>query len=318
MTTKLVEIPVIDFAPFLSGTIVGRQQVANAIFAACHDIGFMYLKNCGVSLALVNQAFQASQQFFARPIAEKARVAWSNELSNRGYIGLKRESLNPNRPADFKEAFNVGQEALTEPRPGHFPSVVNQWPSGDDTFRETILEFFAACNITANFIFEAFALALQLPPSFIINCHTTQAHILRLLHYPAIVEPLALEQIRAGEHSDYGSITLLFQDTVSGLEVKTLAGDWVVAPCIPDTVLVNIGDLMQRWSNDMFRSTLHRVNVPTGEQMSQSRYSIAFFCQPDPTAEITCIDSCRSPERPPRYDSILAGEHLINALKATY
>jgi isopenicillin N synthase-like dioxygenase len=318
VTAKLGKIPIIDFAPFLKGTIVAQRQVAQAIFAACHEVGFMYLKNYGISPNLVNQTFQASQQFFARPIAEKAKVAWSNEFSNRGYVGVARERLNPNRPADFKEAFNVGQEDLTAPQPMPCDPLANQWLPGDDTFRETILAFFAACNTTANHVLNAFELALKLPPSFIVDRHITQAHILRLLHYPAIAQPLESKQMRAGEHSDYGSITLLFQDAVGGLEVKTMADDWVAAPCIPDTVLVNTGDLMQRWSNDVFRSTLHRVSLPEGEQSHQSRYSIAFFCQPDPTAEITCIDSCQSPARPPRYTPILAGEHLINSLKATY
>jgi isopenicillin N synthase-like dioxygenase len=318
MTATLVKIPVIDFAPFLMGTIEDQQQVAQAIFAACHEVGFMYLTNSGIPQDLLNQTWQASQAFFARPIAEKTAVAWSDAVSNRGYIGIERETLNPNRPGDFKEAFNVGQEDLDVSQPVPLDAVSNYWPLGDDAFRETILTFFSACNITANHVFEAFALALQVPRSFISDRHVTQAHILRLLHYPAIAQTLAPEQIRAGEHSDYGSITLLFQDAVGGLEVKTVDGQWVAAPCIPDTVLVNTGDLMQRWSNDVFRSTLHRVNTPTETQVNRSRYSIAFFCQPDPTAEITCIDSCQSPAQPPHYEPILAGDHLISSLKATY
>jgi isopenicillin N synthase-like dioxygenase len=310
VTATLVKIPIIDLEPFRTGTSADQQQVARNIFVACHEVGFLYLKNYGIPSELVSQAFAHSQQFFARPIATKTALAWTDENSNRGYIGIERESLNPDRPADFKEAFNIGYENPASP-------VANPWPPDDEAFRATMLAFFAACNATANQVFQAFALALQIPSTLIVDRHVTQAHTLRLLHYPP-AQALKPNQIRAGEHADYGSITLLFQDGVGGLEVKTVEGEWIAAPTIPDTVLVNTGDLMQRWSNDVFRSTPHRVAAPSDHHPPQSRYSIAFFCQPDPMAEIACIASCQSPERPPRYTPVLAGEHLISLLKRTY
>ena len=146
----------------------------------------------------------------------------------------------------------------------------------------------------------------------------TQSYTLRLLHYPPLKEDPTPGQIRAGAHSDYGTLTLLFQDNVGGLEVKTAQGDWVSAPYIPGTVLINTGDLMERWSNDVFRSTKHRVALPEGAKASRHRYSMAFFCQPNPEANIVCLPTCQRVETPPKYPPVKAGEYLLSRLQATY
>jgi isopenicillin N synthase-like dioxygenase len=315
--SKLEEIPIIDFGLFAEGDVATRQNVAQAIYDACHNVGFLYLQNHGIAPGLIDRIFQQSQTFFALPLDRKQALAWSSEFSNRGYVGLKRECLNPQRPGDAKECFNIGKEVENDASL-NTELMQNLWIPGDEAFRKTALEFFDACTHTANQIFRAFAMALNLPESFMVDRHQTQDHTLRLLHYPPIVQALEPGQIRAGEHSDYGSLTLLFQDDVGGLEVQTANGNWRFVPCIPDTILVNTGDLMQRWSNDVFRSTKHRVGVPTDDRVARSRYSIAFFCQPNADAEITCIDSCQSATNPPRYPPVLAGEYLISLLQATY
>ncbi len=284
-----------------------RQQVAQEIYDACHQVGFLYLKNHGVPQAALRQIFDQSQRFFAQPADVKQQLAWTTEESNCGYIGVERETLNRDRPADFKECFNMAHETV--------PSR-NHWHPEDPAFRTALLEFYEHCTAAAQRVFRAFEWALKLPPGFIENCHSDREHILRLLHYPPIAQPLAPDQIRAGEHADYGSLTLLFQDDVGGLEVRTTAGEWVAAPCIADTVLVNTGDLMQHWSNDQFRSTQHRVNTAIGN--TRSRYAIAFFCQPNNNAEIACIDSCQGPDNPAKYPPVLAGEYLLQLLKKAY
>ncbi len=189
-----------------------------------------------------------------------------------------------------------------------------------------ILAFYEACTEVANRVLQAFALALQLPCDFFATRHDRQNHTLRLLHYPPLQQPPKLGQVRAGEHSDYGSITLLFQDEVGGLEVQTASGEWIAAQPIPGTVVVNTGDLMQRWTNHVFCSTKHRVMIPGDDRVKQSRYSVAFFCHPNDDTEIACLESCQS-ERSltasrfpstPIYPPIAAGDYLISRLQATY
>lgn len=314
--TRSPSIPVIDFAPFLTEDRAGQHRVAQEVYQACHTIGFIYLQNHGIVQELVEQVFAESQRFFALPLETKQQLAWSDELSNRGYVGIQRERLNPNRPGDAKEAFNIGKEncsaddalALTQ----------NRWISDNEQFRETVLAFFDACAEAVDRVFRAFALALSLPESFIRDRHVDHEYILRLLHYPPMTQAPEPGQIRAGEHSDYGSVTLLFQDQVGGLEVQTANGDWISAPCIPNTVLINTGDLMERWSNGVFRSTRHRVGIPASDSEPRSRYSIAFFCQPDYEAEIVCLETCQDADNPPRYAPISSGAYLLSRLQATY
>jgi isopenicillin N synthase-like dioxygenase len=313
-TVTSVEIPIIDFAPFVNGDRAGQHRVAQEIYRACHTIGFIYLKNHGVDPDLLEKTFAQSQQFFSLPLATKQQLAWPNEVSNRGYIAMQREQLNPDRPGDAKEALNVGREDRTS---ANSALTQNRWLAEDSSFREIVLNFFEACTETADRVFRAFALALGLPESFIYDRHVNQESVLRLLHYPPIMQALKPGQIWAGEHSDYGSVTLLFQDQTGGLEVQTADGEWIAAPCIPDTLLVNTGDLMERWSNHVFRSTQHRV-MPSGDRPTQSRYSIAFFCQPDYEVEIACLPTCQSLDNPPRYAPVLSGDYLLSRLQATY
>lgn len=318
-TAKATHLPTIDFAAFAQGTSSTRQAIAEQLYQACQSVGFFYCRNLGISPPLIQQAFAQSQLFFDLPQTVKDVVAWSHGESNRGYVGLGRESLNPQQPGDLKEAFNVGQEV---PQIASSDASVvtpqNQWPAGQDSFQKTTLQFYQACSSAVETLFEAFALALQLPHNFFCDRHLQQDYTLRLLHYPPLIDAPVTAQIRAGEHSDYGSLTLLFQDEVGGLEVQTAEGDWVVAAPIPDTVVVNVGDLMQRWTNDVFRSAVHRVQLPQQQQGPRSRYSIAFFCQPDFDVEVACLAACQGGDRPPRYATVRSGEYLLNRLQATY
>lgn len=319
MSKMLVQIPIIDFEQFIRGDAASRQAVVQQIYQACHEVGFMYLKNPGISQDLIDQLFTQAKQFFNLPYESKQHLAWSDEFSNRGYVGVERERLDPDKPGDLKEAFNVGKEISPDQMKRHHQSslVLNQWPPNQEDFRTCVLAFYDACTEVANKILQAFAKALQLPNDFFAARHDQQNHTLRLLHYPPLQQVPLLGQVRAGEHSDYGSITLLFQDEVGGLEVQTTGGEWIEADSIPGTVVVNTGDLMQRWTNHVFCSTKHRVLIPTDERVKRSRYSVAFFCHPNNDAQIACIESCQK-ERSPIYPPISAGDHLLSRLQATY
>ena len=294
----MVTIPVIDFTAFTNGDTITRQNIIKQIYQACHEIGFMYLQNSGISKDLIRQVFTYSKSFFNLPLEVKQKQAWSDEFNNTGYIGIERERLDPTKPGDLKEAFNVNKQAVI----------------GIDA---SILDFYDSCTELANTLLQTYALALELPEDFLITRHNQRNHTFRALHYPPLQTPSKPGQVRAGEHSDYGSITLLFQDDVGGLEVQTASGEWIAAPAIPDTVIVNTGDLMQRWTNNIFCSTKHRVMIPNDSRVKQSRYSIAFFCHPNDDTEITSLESCQK-EQSPIYPSILAGEYLLSRLQATY
>lgn len=314
-----LDIPLIDFSPFLTDDQTGQQQVAAEIDRACREVGFLYLTHHGIPQAAIEQAFNQSKQFFALPLAEKQEIAWSSEVSNRGYIGIERERLDETQPGDLKEAFNMGREvAPAEAEASGAELVLNRWPAGHDEFKATITGFFGLCAEAAARIFRAFAIALSMPDEFIVEKHATHNYTLRLLHYPPLAVPPKPGQIRAGAHSDYGTLTLLFQDDVGGLEVLTRDGEWIAAPSVPGAVLINTGDLIERWSNDVFRSTKHRVGLPSAEKAMCDRYSIAFFCQPDAEAEIACLPTCQSDDNPPKYPPVKSGDYLLSRLQATY
>lgn len=306
----IVEIPVINFFLFTHGDAKAKQAVVKEIYHACSQVGFMYLQNHDMCPDLIEQVFIQSKKFFDFPLETKQELAWSDELSNQGYVGIERERLNPNRPGDIKEAFNI----TSDQNPAHDTPACNSY----------ILNFREACTQLANQVLQALALALELPENFFVDNHCDRNHTLRLLHYPPLKQKPQPGQIRAGEHSDYGSITLLFQDRLGGLEVETISsnsqansGEWIAAPTIPNTVIVNTGDLIQRWTNHIFCSTKHRVIIPDDRRVMQSRYSVAFFCHPNDDTTVTCLKSCKQ-ERPPIYPPILAGEYLVSRLKATY
>jgi isopenicillin N synthase-like dioxygenase len=297
----LTQIPIIDFAPFTQGTAADKQRVVEQIYDACHEIGFMYLRN-GIKKPLLDRLLTQSQQFFDLPVALKEQVARSPQ-TNCGYVGFQKERLDAAKPWDLKEAFNVG--------------LYTVWPAQPESFQAVVSEFYRCCTtILAPNLLRAFAIAFHLPETFFDDKHG-QNYVLRMLHYPPIYQTPEPGQLRAGEHTDYGSITLLFQDEVGGLEVQTRQGEWIAAPPIPDALLVNVGDAMQRWTNDILCSTPHRVIVP--ELAAQrSRYSVALFCDPNLDVEISCLESCQSADRPSRYPPILTHDYLESRFAETY
>jgi len=296
-----VQIPLIDFEPFVTGCEAERQAVAQEILQACQAVGFFYLKGHGISESLQTALWAQAQQFFAQPDAAKVALARSPE-TNCGYVGVQKERLDPTQPWDLKEAFNVGLKSI--------------WPITLPDFKRAVSAFYQDCTQrVALQVLQAFAIALELPPHYFDDKHG-ENYFLRLLHYPPVAEPLADGQLRAGAHTDYGSITLLLQDSVGGLEVQTRDGQWIPAPPLPGTVVVNVGDAMQRWTNDRLQSTLHRVNTGSGAQ--HHRYAVALFCDPNPEVMLACLPSCADPTNPPRYAPIRTQVHLNNKLNATY
>jgi isopenicillin N synthase-like dioxygenase len=309
------QLPIIDLAGLAENDDASLKRIATEIGRACREIGFFYVANHGVAAETMTAAFVQSALFFALPIEARRAIAIEKIGGNRGYSGLMHEALDPSKAADLKEAFNIGVEiAADDPDllAGKSFRSLNAWPDLPG-FRATLLGYFAECAKLGGRLHRAFATDLGLNPDFFADKFDRPMATLRLLHYPPT--PLdALEgQLGAGEHTDYGNLTLLATDSVGGLEVKTRVGAWIAAPVVPGAFIVNIGDCLMRWTNDIYVSTPHRVVNRTGRERS----SIAFFFDPNPDALVEAIPSCVPAGEEPLYPPIAAVDHLRARLAAS-
>ena len=303
-------LPVVDLGPW-GDDERGLERIAAEIGAACRDVGFFYVVNHGLDLELMNEGFAHSRRFFALPLKEKQAIAIETIGGNRGYSGLLHEALDPAQGPDRKEAFNVGFDLepddpeLLAKKP--FRSL-NAWPQLAG-FRETMRAYYDACAALGARLHRAFACDLGLPPDYFADKFVRPLATLRLLRYP----PGGAGEIGAGVHTDYGNLTLLATDEVGGLEARTRSGAWIEAKPKPGAFLVNIGDCLMRWTNDVYMSTPHRVINRSGRE----RYSIAFFFDPDPEALVEAIPSCVREGERPRYAPVMAADYLRFRLEAS-
>ncbi|KAI0036733.1 Clavaminate synthase-like protein [Vararia minispora EC-137] len=330
---RALNIPVVDFSGYRhSGSTSEKRQIADQIVSAFKDSGFLYLAGHGIPTYTVQNVFQKSADFFKLPMAKKAQLAWEDPRSNRGYVQVGRERVTQSADADeiaalrasapdFKESMEIGRDWDKTWR--------NMWPLEADVpgFKQTMLQFFQTCHELHTYIMRAIAVGLDMEEMYFEDRINEQYHNLRLLSYPPIKTSLLTKdgQARAGAHSDYGTLTLLFQDNVGGLQVRNPhTGEYQAATPIPDTIVINCGDLLSRWSNDVLRSTLHRVVAPSiqpisgTEGVTPQRQSIAFFCNPNAGAEISCLPTCYSPSREKKYQPVTTEEYIVGRLKATY
>ncbi|MGA8587615.1 MAG: 2-oxoglutarate and iron-dependent oxygenase domain-containing protein [Roseiarcus sp.] len=307
-------LPILDLSSWREGDRVSLARIGGEVGAACRDVGFFYVVNHGVDRELIERAFAQSHRFFALPLAERQALAIETIGGNRGYSGRLREALDPGRGPDMKEAFNVGLEIA--PDDPHLLSKqpfrsLNAWPSLPN-FRETLLAYYDACAALGARLHRAFACDLGLKPDFFDDKFDRPMATLRLLHYPA--PPQGSEpRTGAGVHTDYGNLTLLATDDVGGLEVRARNGEWIEAPVVPGAFIVNIGDCLMRWTNDIYISTPHRVV----NRSARERYSIAFFYDPNPEAVVETIPSCVREGERVRYPPILAADYLKQRLDAS-
>jgi len=296
------EIPLVDFAPLKSADAGAQGHTLATLRSALETCGFMYLRNHGVAQPLVDAVFAQSRQFFLLPPEVKNRAKPRQPGSTRGYEGVGVQALEAGRPGDLKEIFQCGAEpARTRP---------NAWPEELPQFRQTLLEFLDAAKTSCDQLMRVIALSLGLPQDYFVPFHDRSDSTLRLLHYPPLNGTPVPGQLRAGAHTDFGGMNLLFQDDEGGLEIQSLDGSWIAAPAIPGTAIVNTGDLIARWTNGMFRSSPHRVVNPAGPAANKDRYAFVLFHSPNPDAIISCLDPCYGPNNPAKYAPITAGEHL--------
>ncbi len=316
----LEKIPLVDFGLFRSGTAADRRRVAAEIDRACRNIGFFYVVNHGVPRALVEAAFAQAKRFFQLPSAEKALISIARSPCHRGYFALGGENLDPAQQTaagDFKEGIKIGRDlAADHPlvlagTPLHGP---NQWPSNLPGWREVMEDYYAALSSLGRDLMAAFALALGLREDFFEDKLTGPMATLGPLHYPPQSGRITEKRLGAGAHTDFGCLTILAQDASGGLQVQNCAGTWVDAPPVEGGFVVNIGDMMARWSNDLYASTRHRVINLSGHD----RYSLPFFFDPDFDAALACLETCVSPQRPARYPPTTGGQHLLDRIDATF
>lgn len=307
--TAFSEIPIIDVSRLLDG--IDPQGVADEIGAACEQVGFFYVRNHGVPSDLVERMYRATEEFFELPFEAKQRlnVAHSGPTL-RGYVPTYGENVDPTNTRDFKECFDFGtHDDIVSPFFGP-----NQMPPELPHFARTCEEYHTAMMSLARKLVSALALSLGLPADHFDAMQRNPITIQRLLHYPPQQGAVAQEEIGIGAHTDYGFLTILSQDEVGGLQVRNLAGEWVSAPPVDGTFVINIGDLVQTLTNDRYSSTVHRVVNTTGRE----RYSIPFFLDLDFDAVVEPLPGCVSVDDPAKYGSYTCGEHKYRRFANSY
>jgi isopenicillin N synthase-like dioxygenase len=319
-------VPVVDVGPFRTGTAAERRAVAAAVDRACREIGFIVVAGHGVPDELVSRTFAMAQAFFALPEADKRRLAPADGDVQRGYIALGAQAVAYTRggesPPDLNERFRIGRvdvpdDAYHGARRARF-FMPNVWPDAIDGFEAALRAYYREMETLSATLMRIFAVALDLPEAFFDGAIDRHITAMSAIHYPPQPGPPEPGQLRAGTHTDYGSLTVLkVQDGASGLQVHDAAtGRWRDVLPVPGAFIVNIGDLMAQWTNDRWVSTLHRVvNPPEQTAARASRLSLAFFHQPNEDAHVECLPSCRSHDSPPKYAPTTSGEHLMTKIR---
>jgi isopenicillin N synthase-like dioxygenase len=313
-------IPVLDYGPYFAGEAGALEALASALRQACESVGFFYIRNHGVPDALVERAFAASRRFHALPLGQKLALRLND--NNIGYLPINasvqgastvHKATRPNQ----NESFFVSHERGLD-----HPDVIagtplrgrNQWPQDLPGFREEIVAYLKAMEALCDRMLPPFAVALGMPRDHFAAYFAGEAHItLRLLHYPP---QDAGEDNLFGQapHTDNSFMTVLARSEVPGLAVRLPSGEWFAPPLVPGTFLVNLGNMMRRWSNDRFLSTPHGVLNDSGAD----RYSIAYFHSPNPDRTIDCLPSCIGPGNPARYEPAVYRDLVLAFYRANY
>ncbi len=298
-----MNIPEVDFSSYDENDDAALRALADEFNAALTGVGFLSLRNIGIDESLRDAVFEASKAFFAQSDEDKRKLGYSDAEDNFGYQGICEESLMPGSAPDLKEAMTLRD--LQKARDFDWPDL---------NFRDLLMAFNKDCMQAAYRILRVFAVDLGVEKEFFVEKHTGENVTMRILHYPPLPKE-SEDQLGAGPHTDYGMVTLLFQDMTGGLEVLDRDGVWQPVTPRAGNVVVNSGDMMERWTNKRYRSSLHRVKARPG---GNDRYSMAFFVDPDSDTLVECLPSCTDAGNPPQFGPTSAGEHILAKIQATH
>jgi isopenicillin N synthase-like dioxygenase len=312
------EIPVIDVSD-MGTSAAADAAIERALLAAYGIWGFAYVNGHPIAPDLIDRVFAVSRAFHALPLAQKLDIELDG--NHRGFIPMRvstdvRSSVEAATKPNVSESFMMMRESEADSQEvmrGDYLAGPNQWPAALPGFRETLEEYNTAMVHFAHSTIERFASALG-ARGILESAFDPPTTWLRLLHYPPQDPQAPADEYGSAPHRDFGAITLLAQDEVGGLSVRTPQGEWTDVPPRPYTYVMNVGDMLHRWSNGRLLSTPHRVTNRTGRE----RFSIPFFYDPSVRATIAPLPSCVSPERPPAFTPEVFGDFLHHELEASY
>ena len=301
-------IPLIDLGPYLAGEPGALDATAAELRHICESVGFLFIRNHGVPAALVRDTFAAAERFHAQPLENKMALRLDDRM--QGYMPYKSSVARANalvevRKPNENEAFFINPER--DPA-----APANRWPDDVPGFRDTVLRYFAAVEELAMRMLPLYARALDLRPDHFDPLCDRSYSSLRLTHYPPVA--YGADEYGLAPHTDSSFLTLLAQNPVPGLQIRTQEGEWIDAPVIPDTFVVNTGDVLKQWSNGRFISTPHRAF----NKQPHARYAIPFFFHPNEDTSIAPLPNCTGPGNPARFPEQTVGEYMAGFRNSNY
>lgn len=306
-------IPTVDLSKFVNGTPVEKRAFVKALGKAFHEVGFVAVENHGIPQDLVDGFYQNAKAFFALPEKKKRKYEIEGLAGQRGYTSFGKEHAKQSKVADLKEFFQIGQQVpKTHPRKSEYPDNVKVKEVKD--FAKQGRDLYKHFEEAGGHLLRAIAIHLKLGPRYFKDKIKHGNSILRAIHYPPITsEPNSA--IRAEQHEDINLITLLFGASAGGLQLLNSKNQWVNVMPEAGEIVINVGDMLQRLTNNYLKSTTHRVVNPPREEWHLPRLSIPFFLHPVSDMDLTCLDRCVSEKNPVHYPPITAGEYLNERLR---
>jgi isopenicillin N synthase-like dioxygenase len=309
------EIPSLDLADFYEGDSLRKQKFVNALGSAYHGIGFVAIRNHFLTDDMQQKLYASIRSFFALPDDVKKKYERLNLAGQRGYIAKGKEHAKGRNTGDLKEFYHVGQElSHAELSSEGYPP--NIWPAEVEGFRDAAVDVYKALEKTGTYMLRAIAIYLGLDENYFDDKIKNGNSILRPIHYYPIEKPdeVPADAVRAAEHGDINLITLLMGASADGLQVLRRDGKWIPITALPDQLVVNVGDMLERLTNKKLKSTIHRVVNPPRQLMNTPRYSIPFFMHPRSEMSLAALPQTVDAENPKHWDDITAGEFLDQRL----